>query len=233
MEQIINGLFAEKWAILLKIVKKMNAGKPIVMKNVKYGVVLIVAKMLIVIKVLHSTCDTCHEVLDNEPNRDATLGARHRSRSEALVPARRLLATQEVSAGGDAIERYAHKRAAMASQRATNKDASSKEKEDWQAGAIRRDQIAIDIEYKSITRSYTKIHNKQQRANLQLNYIILINLFILSLPDIIPTLLKVSNTTSFLTLSSFDDFADKFGPLFISISFTFKLVSGAISHPNN
>ena len=47
MEQIINVLFAEKKDILHKIVKKMNVGKPIVMKNMKkFGVVNIVEKSL-------------------------------------------------------------------------------------------------------------------------------------------------------------------------------------------
>ena len=54
MEQIINVLFAEKQDILLMIVKKMNILNLIVMKNVKYGVVLIVVKNLIHIKALHS-----------------------------------------------------------------------------------------------------------------------------------------------------------------------------------
>lgn len=94
----------------------------------------------------YSTCDTCHEVLDKEPHRGATLGARHRARSEALVPARRLLAAREVSAGARIRERDAQKRAALAAQRAANKAVSSREKEDWQAEAIRRAQIAIDLE---------------------------------------------------------------------------------------
>ena len=95
---------------------------------------------------LHSTCDTCHEVLDKDSHRGATLGARHRARSEALLPARRLLAAQEVSAGARMRLRDAQKRAALAAQRAANNAVSSKEKKDWQAKAIRRAQIAIDLE---------------------------------------------------------------------------------------
>ena len=94
----------------------------------------------------YSTCDTCHEVLDKEPHRGATLGARHLARSEALGAPRRLLAAREVSAGARMRERDAQKRAALAAQRAANKAVSSKEKEDWQAEAIRRAQIAIDLE---------------------------------------------------------------------------------------
>lgn len=53
MEQIIIVLFVEKQDISRMIVKKMNIVFLIVMKNVKYGVVLIVVKNLIHIKELH------------------------------------------------------------------------------------------------------------------------------------------------------------------------------------
>lgn len=94
----------------------------------------------------HSTCDTCHEVLDKEAHRGATLGARHRARSEALVPDRMLLAAQEVSAGARVREKDARMREALSAQREANKAVSPEEKATWQAEAIRLFQASIDLE---------------------------------------------------------------------------------------
>ena len=83
----------------------------------------------------HSTCDTCHEVLDKEPHRGATLGARHLARSEALVPARVKERQQRtyIREAREAEERA--KKARYPDQKAA-----------WQKEALRLTQAAIDLE---------------------------------------------------------------------------------------
>ena len=94
----------------------------------------------------HSTCDTCHIVLDDEAHRGATLGARYRAHKEAVTPGRRLLAAQTVVSGARARERDAQMRAALAAERAALLAVSPEEKAAWHAVAIRRTQASIDQE---------------------------------------------------------------------------------------
>jgi hypothetical protein len=94
----------------------------------------------------HSTCDTCYEVLDKAPHRGATLGARHLARSEALVPARRLLAEQAVLSGARARQRDTYMREAREAERASQNVASTAEKAALHKEALRLTQASIDLE---------------------------------------------------------------------------------------
>ena len=99
----------------------------------------------------YSTCDTCHEVLDKEPHRGATLGARHLARSEALVPSRRMLAEQAVLSGARARQIKTYMYQARQAERASHFGwLSPEQKADLHNEALRLTQASIDLEQEDI-----------------------------------------------------------------------------------
>jgi len=99
----------------------------------------------------YSTYDTFHEVLDKEPHRGATLGARHLARSEALVPSRRLLAEQAALSGARARQIKEHMFQARQAERMSHfRWLSPEEKANCQNEALRLTQAAIDLEQEDI-----------------------------------------------------------------------------------